>query len=136
MRDRRARGVQRGGDVEFVHALPGFRIAVGDGLEGKTARDVDQGIEPAEMCGDLIDRALGLRGIREVDAAEREPPRRRRVLRGRVIDTGNACAARQRRFRNHGAKRSGRTGHDDDLVFQHEPVGGSVRTPHTMAVQI
>jgi hypothetical protein len=86
MRDRRARGIQRGEHVERVHALPGFRIALGDRLERKAAGDIDQRIEPAEMRRGRIDRLLGLRRIGQIDAAEFDAIRRRRNLRWRVID--------------------------------------------------
>ena len=48
-----------------------------------------------------IDRCLRLRGVGEVDAAEFEPARRCRILRRRMIDAGDARAARQRRLRDH-----------------------------------
>ena len=49
MRDRRARGVERGGDVERIHPLPGLGVTVGNRLEREAAGDVDQRIELAEM---------------------------------------------------------------------------------------
>ena len=49
IRDRGEGSVQRRLDNESVHALPGFGIAVGNGLEGKSAGNIDQHIAWAEM---------------------------------------------------------------------------------------
>ena len=124
MRDRRARGIQRGRDVERIHALPGFRIALGDGLEGKAAGNVDQRIELAEMRGGGVDRLPGLRGIGQVDAAEFDPLRRRRHLRRCMIDAGDTGAARQRFLGDDLAERARRAGDDNDFSVH----DGSPRT--------
>ena len=73
MRDRRARGIQRGLDIESIHALPGLEIAIGDGLEGKPAGDIDQRVDRAEMSGGGIDRRFRLCCISQIDAAEFDP---------------------------------------------------------------
>jgi hypothetical protein len=47
-----------------AHALPGFRVALGDRLVRKTAGDIDQRIEPAEVRRDGVDGFLGLGRVR------------------------------------------------------------------------
>ena len=110
-------------DVERVHPLPGFRIALGDRLEGKAAGDVDQRIEPAEMRRDGVDGFFGLGRIGEIDAAEFDPICRCRDLRRCVIDAGDPGAPRQRHFRDHLAERARGAGHDNDFSVHDGPPG-------------
>ena len=124
MRDRRARGVQRGHDVERVHPLPGLGIAVRHRLEGEAAGDVDQRIELAEMRRGGIDCFPGLGRIGQVDAAEFEQISRGRGLRRRMIDACNPGAPRQRFVHDHPAERTQRARHDNDFSV-HE----GLRTP-------
>ncbi len=53
------------------------------------------------MRSDSVDRLLGLRRIGKIDAAEFDPVRCRRDLRGRMIQAGHARTPRQRLVRNH-----------------------------------
>ena len=98
-----------------MHALPRLDVAVTDGLEGKAAGDVDQGVQPAEMLCGSLDRRLRLRRVGQVDAADLDALGRRRQLRGRVIDAGDPRAARLRDVGDHLAKRAERAGHDNDF---------------------
>ena len=100
MGDRGARRVQRGHDVERIHPLPGLGIAVGHRLERKSAGDVDQRIELAEMRRGGGDRFPGLRGVGQVDAAKLKRVGRGRNLRRRMIDAGDPRAERQCLFRD------------------------------------
>jgi hypothetical protein len=123
-----------------MHALPGFRIALGDRLECKAAGDIDQRIDLAEMQSDGVDGLFGLRRIRQVDAAELDPVRRRRDLRCPVIHPGHPGAPRQRHFRNHLAKRARGAGHDNDFsvhVWSPRPGGqaGSTLPPSEIHLQ-
>ena len=70
-----------------------------------------------------VDRLFGLRGIGKIDAAEFDPLRRRRDLRRRVIDAGDARAPRQRGFRDHLAERARGAGDDNDFSV-HDGVSG------------
>ncbi len=94
------RGVQGGQQVDGKHPLPGLAVAVGNGREGKTARDIDQRVELPEMRSRRVDCFLGLCRVGEIDAAELDPFRRRRSLGRRVIQGRNACAPRQGLFRD------------------------------------
>ena len=72
MRNRHARGIECGRNVERIHALPRLRIAFGDRLVGKSAGNVDQHVEPAEMRRRVVDRLFRRCGVGQVDAAEFE----------------------------------------------------------------
>ena len=130
--DRRPRRIQRGQHVERIHALPGFRVALGDRLERKAAGDIDQRIQLAEMRRDGVDGLLGLRGVGKIDAAEFDAVGRRRDLRRRVIDAGDPRAPRQRRFRDHLAERAQGAGHDNDFSV-HDGSPQVDRAAHTIA---
>ena len=115
MRDRRARGIERGEHVDRVQPLPGFRIAVGDGFERKRAGDIDEDVEPAEMRRDRVDGLLGLRRVGQIDAAKLHALGRIRDLRFGVIHAGHPRAAGQRGFRDHLAERARGAGDDYDF---------------------
>ena len=132
MRQRGARGVERGQDVERIHALPARAVAVGDRLEGEAAGDVDQRVEPAEMRRRGLDRLFRLRGIREIDAAELDPLRRRCCLRWRMVDAGDARAALDRGVRDDPAQRAQRAGDGDDFSVHEILRGRQVRTLSSM----
>ena len=117
MRDRRARGIQRGLDIESIHALPGLGIAIGDGLEGKSAGNIDQRVDRAEMSGGGIDRFFRLCCISQIDAAEFDPLGCCRELRRSMIDTGDSRAPRKGFLGDHLAKRAQRACDDNDFTL-------------------
>ena len=121
MRDRRARGVQRGHDVERVHPLPGLGIAVRHRLEGEAAGDVDQRIELAEMRRRGINCFPGMGRIGQIDAAEFKQVCRGWDLRRRMIDACNPGAPRQRFVNDHLAERAQRARHDNDFSIHEGP---------------
>ena len=115
MRDRGARGVQRGRHVDRVKALPGFWVAVGDRLERERAGDIDEDVEPAEMRGRRVDGLQGLRRVGQIDAAEFDPVGRRAAFRVGIVDAGHSGAARDGGVRDHLAQCAGCSGDDDDF---------------------
>ena len=102
MRYRRARRIQCGEHVQRIHSLPGLRIAVDDGLEGKTAGDVNQRVDPAEVRRDGVNGCLGRCRLGQVDAAYFDAISGCRDLGCRVIDAADARAPRQRGFKKAG----------------------------------
>ena len=66
------------------------------------------------MRRNSIDRGLGLRGVREIDAAELDAVVGRGQLRLGVVDAGDTGAARQRHLGNRAAQRAQRPRNDDD----------------------
>ena len=110
--------IQRRLDIESVHALPGFGIAVGNGLEGKSAGNIDQHIDCAEMRRRGIDRLFRLGGVGQVDAAQFDPLGGCRELRRRMIDARDARAARKCGLGDHLAKSAQRAGDDNDFTLQ------------------
>src|SRR5262249_25479402 len=108
---------------------PALDVAVGEGLEGEAAGDIDQRIEPAEMRCGCVDRLLGRSRVRKIDAAELDPLGRGRHLRRCVIDAGDARATFLRGFGDHPAERAQRSRDDDDFsVHDHFSATGSRST--------
>ena len=109
--------------VDRVKVLPGFRVAVGDGLEREGAGDIDEGVEPAEMRGRRVDGLQGLRRVGQIDAAEIDPVRRGAGFRGSPVDAGHSGAARDGGGRDHLAQRAGGSGDDDGFSVHEGPPG-------------
>ena len=115
MRQRRARGVERGQHVQRIHALPGLDVAVPIVSIGKAAGNVDERVEPAEMRRRGVDRRLGLRRVGQIDAAEFDSVRRSP---GSARAHGRCRQPARRALRDLGddlAKRTECARHDNDF---------------------
>src|SRR6516165_8146610 len=112
-----------------MHALPGRRLSVADGLEGEAAGDIDQRIELAEMVGHGIDGLLGLRGVRQIDAADFEVVLSRcRYWRSCVIHAGELRARGNRTLHPYSAERALHA-HHHDRVHVHVAPSATSRGP-------
>src|SRR6516164_621915 len=92
-------------------------IAVDNSLERKSAGNIDQRVDSAEMSGGGVDRFFRLCCISQVDAAELDPFGCCRELRRSMIDTSHSRTPRKGFLGDHLAKRAQRTGDDSDFTL-------------------
>src|SRR5262249_61565826 len=88
-----------------------------NGLEGKSAGNIDQRIDRAKMSGGGIDRVFRLCCISQINAAELDPLGCWRELRGSMIDTGYSRAPRKGFIGDYVSKRAHRACDDNDFTL-------------------